>query len=408
MQPLYAQTLGEMAITEKYRRIEINATKTLDAKADAAIAALNSRFDPEDFFVTRTDNSLEIWLRQVDLNALSAAVLATIAEHKNAGSLSPVSEPMAKILPAVKSIKSYGFNGNKRLYVGYNKERKVADRKQKERRRGKHYYANDHKFSQRDNALPQSFLDQVVCGDSEAILKQLPDNCLDLVFTSPPYNFGLGYQGDDNNVDATDWESYFDKLFCVFDQCIRVLKYGGRIVVNVQPLFSDYIPSHHIISNYFMQKRLIWKGEILWEKNNYNCKYTAWGSWKNPASPYLKYTWEFIEIFCKGDLKKSGKLTNADIDSESFKKWVMAKWSIAPEQRMKEFGHPAMFPEELARRVLLLFSFRGDIVLDPFAGVGTTCVAAQRNGRHFLGIDIAPEYCDTAQRRLANTQLLAL
>ena len=116
----------------------------------------------------------------------------------------------------------------------------------------------------------------------------------------------------------------------------------------MQPLFSDYIPSHHVISNYFMKKRLIWKGEILWEKNNYNCKYTAWGSWKSPSSPYLKYTWEFVEVFCKGQLKKAGKSADADIDADSFKDWVVAKWSIAPERRMREFDHPAMFPEELA------------------------------------------------------------
>ena len=390
-------------MTEKYRRIELYAGEALDAHADAAIAALNGHFDPEDFFVTRADNSLQIWLRQVDLSALSTAINTTLVTDEGAD-LGPVSAPMAKILPAVESIKSYGINGNKRLYVGYNKERKVTGRKRKEQRRGKHYYAKNHKFPQRDNALPPAFLDQMICGDGEAVLKQLPDNCLDLVFTSPPYNFGLGYQGDDSdNGDATDWEAYFNKLFRVFDQCVRVLKFGGRIVVNVQPLFSDYIPSHHIISNYFMEKRLIWKGEILWEKNNYNCKYTAWGSWKSPSSPYLKYTWEFIEVFCKGDLKKLGDSANADIDVESFKQWVTAKWSIAPERRMKEFDHPAMFPEELARRVLLLFSFRGDTVLDPFAGVGTTCVAAQRNGRHFLGMDIAPEYCATAARRLTNT-----
>ena len=234
----------------------------------------------------------------------------------------------------------------------------------------------------------------------------MPDNCIDLVFTSPPYNFGLGYQDSNGSADgdSADWDSCFAKLFRVFDECIRVLKYGGRIVVNVQPLFSDYIPSHHIISHYFMEKRLIWKGEILWEKNNYNCKYTAWGSWKSPSSPYLKYTREFLEVFCKGHLKKSGDPSKADIDPESFKEWVVAKWSIAPERRMREFDHPAMFPEELARRVMLLFSFRGDIVLDPFAGVGTTCVATRRNGRHFLGIDISPEYCATAEARLIEPQ----
>ena len=390
-------------VTEKYRRIELNTAGALGANADRAVAALNSHFDPDDFFVAKSGDALEIWLRQVDLNALSDAVKAVFISH---GSHTLMSE----IRPAIEDIKSYGINGNKRLYVGYNKERKVVDRKQKEQRRGKHYYANDHGFNRQSNPVPSEFVDRIECGDSEEVLKLLPDNCVDLVFTSPPYNFGLGYQEANGAAkdDATDWESYFAKLFRVFDECIRVLKYGGRIVVNVQPLFSDYIPSHHIISNYFIARRLIWKGEILWEKNNYNCKYTAWGSWKSPSSPYLKYTWEFLEIFCKGDLKKPGNSADADIDAESFKQWVMAKWSIAPERRMREFEHPAMFPEELARRVMLLFSFRGDTVLDPFAGVGTTCVAARRNGRQFLGIDIASEYCATAEDRLHNIQLVGV
>ena len=360
-------------VSKKYRQIPLNVADAVDANADAAVAALNSEFPSDDFQVIRNDGAFDVWLRQVDIGHLSEAVAQV---SSNYGS----EELLSEVLRAVESIGSYGINGRKRLYVGYNSERKVVDRKDKERRRGKHYYANDHAFGRLGNVLPAQFTDQIVCGDSEAVLKQLPDNCVDLVFTSPPYNFGLGYQDEDEDVrqsDATDWESYFAKLFAVFDECIRVLKYGGRIVVNVQPLFSDYIPSHHIISNYFIERRLIWKGEILWEKNNYNCKYTAWGSWKSPSSPYLKYTWEFLEVFCKGDLKKGGKASNADIDADSFKEWVVAKWSIAPERRMREFGHPAVFPEELARRVLLLFSFRGDTVLDPFAGVGTTCVAAR-------------------------------
>ncbi len=386
-------------LTEKYRCIKLNASGVLNVDADDAITALNNHFDPEDFYVTRSDNALEVWLRQVDLNVLSDAVDRISMEYGSNGA-------MSKILPAVKDIRSYGINGSKRLYVGYNKERKVVDRKQKEQRRGKHYYANDHGFSEQTNPLPDGLIDRIICEDSETSLKKLPDNCIDLVFTSPPYNFGLGYQDSNGSADgdSADWDSYFDKLFRVFDECIRVLKFGGRIVVNVQPLFSDYIPSHHIISHYFMEKRLIWKGEILWEKNNYNCKYTAWGSWKSPSSPYLKYTWEFLEIFCKGDLKKSGESSKADIDADAFKEWVVAKWSIAPERRMREFDHPAMFPEELARRVMLLFSFRGDTVLDPFAGVGTTCVAARRNSRHFLGMDISPEYCAKAETRLIEPQ----
>lgn len=390
-----------MVVADKYRRIDITVLSELDSQSDAAIAALNSRFNADDFHVVRNDAGLEVWLRQINVGDLTTAADDVSAEYGNR-------EAMTQVLRAVEGIRSFGVNGSKRLYVGYNEERKVVGRKEKELRRGKHYYANDHGFSRTENLLPAKFVDQIICGDSEDVLKELPDNCVDLVFTSPPYNFGLGYQESGASGDAADWESYFGKLFTVFDECIRVLKYGGRIVVNVQPLFSDYIPSHHIISNYFMDKRLIWKGEVLWEKNNYNCKYTAWGSWKSPSSPYLKYTWEFLEIFCKGNLKKSGNSADADIDAESFKQWVMAKWSIAPERRMREFDHPAMFPEELARRVMLLFSFRGDTVLDPFNGVGTTSVAARRNGRHFLGIDIAPEYCAAAESRLSETQLRGL
>jgi DNA modification methylase len=203
-----------------------------------------------------------------------------------------------------------------------------------------------------------------------------------------------------STADDNHWEMYFEKLFGIFSECVRVLKYGGRAIINVQPLFSDYIPTHHIISNFFMNKKMIWKGEILWEKNNYNCKYTAWGSWKSPSNPYLKYTWEFLEIFCKGDLKKVGNSVNADISADDFKKWTVGKWSIAPERNMKGFDHPAMFPEELVQRALQLFSFENDLILDPFNGAGTTTSVAKKLNRRFLGIDISDKYCKTAQNRI--------
>ena len=145
---------------------------------------------------------------------------------------------------------------------------------------------------------------------------------------------------------------------------------------------------------------MIWKGEILWEKNNYNCKYTAWGSWKSPSNPYMKYTWEFIELFCKGSLKKDGDKGNADIIGDEFKKWVLAKWSIAPERKMKDYGHPAMFPEELVQRVLKLFSFKDDVILDPFNGAGTTTFVANQLNRHYLGIDVSEEYTNKAKQRI--------
>ncbi len=120
----------------------------------------------------------------------------------------------------------------------------------------------------------------------------------------------------------------------------------------------------------------------------------------------MKYAWEFLEIFSKGTLKKSGSKEAVDISAEEFKKWVVAKWSIAPERQMKDYKHPAMFPEELAKRVIKLFSFQNDVVLDPFNGVGTTTYVAKMTNRRFLGIDISKEYCDTAIQRSDN--LLAL
>ncbi len=379
----------------EYRQIFLKNGELQKKNIENVVNSLNNYFPREDFYTVKHSNGIEIQLRQI--NIIDLYQFMDVIGNEN-----DTKKVINKIIDAIENIRSYGIHGNKRLYVNYNAERKVLHRKKKESQRGKYYYAAGNKFDETYNNTPENMTNQMLCGDSKSILANLPDNCVDLVFTSPPYNFGLNYQ-DEN--DTIDWIGYFDKLFDIFTECIRVLKYGGRIVINIQPLFSDYIPCHHIISNFFMEKGLIWKGEILWEKNNYNCKYTAWGSWKSPASPYLKYTWEFLEIFCKGSLKKDGISANADIDAESFKEWVVAKWSIAPERNMKQFDHPAMFPEELAKRVLLLFSFKGDVVLDPFAGVGTTCVAAVKNNRKFIGIDIVPEYCDTARKRLDGVQL---
>ncbi len=356
-------------------------------------------------YVTRDASGYVFHFHTLDLRSLQRE-----AEHLTVGPLfthgahesHEARRFLESILDEVGKIGSYGVKSGKRQYVGFNVERKVRGRKAKEQDRSQYYYARGHGFAETNNPLPEEFRNQIICGDSLQVLKAFPDNCVDLILTSPPYNFGLEYEGQQ---DAHFWERYFDTLFAIFDQCIRVLKFGGRIAVNIQPLFSDYIPSHHIISNYFLDRKMIWKGEILWEKNNYNCKYTAWGSWKSPSNPYLKYTWEFVEIFAKGTLRKPGNPEDADITADEFKKWVSARWSIAPERNMKEFGHPAMFPEELALRVIKLFSFVGDVVLDPFNGAGTTTAVAQRLGRRFVGIDISPEYCAVARKRLRTTLL---
>lgn len=366
-----------------YKQIEIDLNRLTNNLEKHLILEINTIFSKSDLYVENSGNKIIFNFKSLDLNKLKEVV-------SNQSSFSQIVEEL-------ENIKSYGLKAGKRVYVDYNKERKVKNRKDKVEERGMHYYANDNIFSKKNIEVPKDYENKIICGDSVEILKNLPDNCIDLVFTSPPYNFGLDYE---NHKDGTKWEDYFDKLFKIFGECIRVVKYGGRIVVNVQPLYSDYIPIHHIISDFFMKNKMIWRNEILWEKNNYNCKYTAWGSFKSPSSPYMKYTWEFLEVFSKGDLKKVGESSQADITEDEFKEWVLAKWNIAPERKMKEFGHPAMFPEKLAERTLKLFSFKNDIVLDPFNGLGTTTKVAKATGRKYLGIDISEEYCKKAERRL--------
>jgi site-specific DNA-methyltransferase (adenine-specific) len=239
----------------------------------------------------------------------------------------------------------------------------------------------------------------IYCGDSLEIMRQIPDEYIDLIITSPPYNFGLDEY--DNHIDTKSWDEYFDTLYLVWRESHRVLKQGGRICVVVQPLFSDYIPTHHIISQQLRDLGFLFKAEIMWEKHNWNCKYTAWGSWKSPSMPYLKYTWEFIEVFCKGSQKKGGRTENIDITGDEFKKWVYSKWEVAPESRMKEFEHPSMFPEEIPYRLIRLFSYIGDLVLDPFNGVGTTTLVAHKLQRNYIGIDISEKYCRKAEKRIA-------
>lgn len=382
-----------------YKTIEVKANKSCHNKLPDFIRDLSLQYPREDAYFDFKNNKTIAHIRELDLVKFQHTINGLSKKYHL---LKEQMDILQELIKEIEGIGSYGIKGKKRIFIDYNKERKVKDRQQKEQKRGIYYYAQGHNFKKENCKISKELENKIICGDSEEILKQLPENCVDLVFTSPPYNFGLEYhKQDDDHI----WEHYFDKLFKVFDECIRVLKYGGRIIVNVQPLFSDYIPSHHMISNFFVNRKLIWKGEILWEKNNYNCKYTAWGSWKSPSNPYLKYTWEFLEIFCKGNLKKEGNRENADISADEFKKWVVGKWPIAPERNMKQYGHPAMFPEGLVDRVLKLFSFKGDIILDPFNGVGTTTVVAKKTGRKYLGIDVSKEYCQKAKQRIKDILL---
>ena len=385
-----------MAILEplgnKFRKIEV--VKQIRAEELEIIKEIGKKFSTDALLFEIDGNSkLILYLRVLDIRKFKETVNDLLHHYD----LNLEDSVLSTLISKIESIGSYGIKGGKRIFVDYNIERKVSQRKSKIRQRGSIFYTEEGSFLRKNNNVPDQFVNRILQGNSLNVLKSFPSNCIDIVLTSPPYNFGLGY---DTSEDGVDWKRYFEGLYAIFEECIRVLKFGGRIIVNIQPLFSDYIPSHHLVSNFFINRKLIWKGEIMWEKHNYNCKYTAWGSWKSPSSPYLKYTWEFLEIFCKGSLGKEGSTNHIDITGDEFKKWVNAKWDIAPERHMTKYGHPSMFPEELVKRALKLFSYRNDIVLDPFNGVGTTTLVAKKIGRRYIGIDLSEEYCRSAEKRL--------
>lgn len=285
------------------------------------------------------------------------------------------------------------------LYPGDGmRQEKVRDKDGKARiRKGVHEAKKPLRHVESPEPCP--FTNRIICGDARTVLTHIPDRSIDLIVTSPPYNFGHSYAQDPHD-DTHEWNEYFENLLNIWRECERVLKPGGRIAVNVQPLFSDYIPTHHVISRQLADLGLLWKAEFLWEKNNYNAKYTAWGSWKSPSMPYIKYTWEFIEVFAKETHKKAGNRENIDITGDEFKEWVLGKWSFPPEIRMKDYDHPAMFPEELPKRLMKLFSYKNDIVLDPFNGAGTSTLVSWKLGRRFIGIDNSRQYCETALARM--------
>ena len=245
-------------------------------------------------------------------------------------------------------------------------------------------------------------INKIICGDSLQILKTIPDNFVDIVLTSPPYNFNKHY---DNYNDKNTIEDYFKLLNPILVECIRVLKFGGRFIINIQPHYSNNIPTHHIVTKFLLDNNMMWRTEIIWEKNNYNCPTTCWGSFCSPSAPYLRVTWEYVNVYCKDNIKHDGLKENIDIDKSEFAKWTYAKWIIAPENKMKKkYGHPAMFPEELVERCLKLFSYKNDIVLDPFNGCGTTTRVSKLLGRRYIGIDISEKYCNVAKHRLIEGQ----
>ena len=239
---------------------------------------------------------------------------------------------------------------------------------------------------------PAAVIDQLFC-QSAADMHQIPDNCVALMVTSPPYNVGKEYD-DDLAID-----DYLDLLRSVFAETYRVLEPGGRIAINVANLGrKPYIPLNQYVAGLLTEIGFDLRGEIIWQKAKSAGGSCAWGSWRSAKNPTLRDVHEYVVVASKGSYARMRKGEDT-ISKELFLEATVSIWDILPESA-RRVGHPAPFPVELPQRLIELYTFAGDLVLDPFIGSGTTAVAAVESNRHYVGFDLSPEYLEIAERRI--------
>lgn len=244
-----------------------------------------------------------------------------------------------------------------------------------------------------ENHIPDSKLDKIYCKSSE-MMDDIPDYSVHLMVTSPPYNVKKEYDED------LSLDEYRRLLKAVFKETYKKLVTGGRACINVANLGrKPYIPLHSYIIEDMLQLGYFMRGEIIWNKASSSSPSTAWGSWKSAANPVLRDIHEYILVFSKESFSRKRGNNKDTIAKEEFLEWTKSVWTF-PAVSARSIGHPAPFPEELPHRFIQLYTFEKDVVLDPFCGSGTTCLAALKDGRHYIGYDIEPEYVELANRRI--------
>ena len=263
-----------------------------------------------------------------------------------------------------------------------------------------------------DLSLVEAVADRIFVGDSRD-MSTIPDASVGLVVTSPPYFAGKAYEealGEDHI--PSDYVDYLTMLRDVFAECVRVLEPGGRMVVNVANLGRRPFRSLAADVTDILQDDLglLLRGEVVWMKQRGSSGSCAWGSYRSPTNPVLRDTTERLVIASKGRFdralsvgkrEKRGLPFESTVTGDEFMEATLDVWEIAPESATR-VNHPAPFPVSLVERCIHLYSFAGDVVLDPFMGSGSTAVAARRAGRRFVGYDTDPSYVELAQERLRN------
>ena len=246
------------------------------------------------------------------------------------------------------------------------------------------------KFIRFNNRIAMKKRFNLICGDCLDAMKQLPDESIGLVFTSPPYNVGVDYEVYKDNL---PFNEYLDWIENVFTESIRLLVAGGHLVIQIANTGRQpYTPLTDFISTRLFNK-IQMRGEIIWDKQNMTSA-TAWGSWLSANKPSLRDSHEYILIFRKeGDRKGT-----SDMKADEFMENTKAIWKIPPET---DSDHPAPFPIKLADRVISLYSFKEETVLDMFMGHGTTGLACMKRNRNFIGIELNKKYFTFAERRIS-------
>ncbi|MFH1005030.1 MAG: site-specific DNA-methyltransferase [Bacteroidota bacterium] len=246
-----------------------------------------------------------------------------------------------------------------------------------------------------ENKLPDEFLNTFILGSAEN-MKELPKNSIHLMITSPPYNVTKEYDDD------LSLSEYLKLLKNAFKETYRVLVNGGRACINVANLGrKPYIPLSDYISKMMLDIGFNMRGEIIWNKAASASPSTAWGSWQSAANPILRDIHEYILVFSKGDYKREKREKQNTITKEQFMEWTKSIWTMNAESA-RRIGHPAPFPEELPFRLIQLYSFKNDIILDPFMGSGTTAVSSIKSERNFVGYDTNQKYISLAENRLTS------
>jgi site-specific DNA-methyltransferase (adenine-specific) len=258
-------------------------------------------------------------------------------------------------------------------------------------------------------------VDQLFHGDARNMTdEQVANRSVALMVTSPPYFTGKEYETDiaAGHVPAS-YVEYLEMLHDVFAACLLKLEPGGRMAINVANLGRKPYRSlsADVISILQDDLGMLLRGEVIWQKAKGAGGSCAWGSYRSPQNPVLRDVTERVVVASKGrfdravkraDREKRGLPSEASIETEEFLEATIDVWEI-PSESATKVGHPAPFPVALPRRLIELYTYERDLVLDPFLGSGTTAVAAAETGRHYVGFDTEPSYIELARERLSTT-----